>query len=249
MKLGCFRLKNEHEFFFGRVTGDTVVRLDEREENKLSEVPLEGLEILPPIMPTKIVCVGLNYKKHASEMKMPLPDEPVLFLKPSSAVVASGGSIIYPESSTRVDYEAELGIVIKSETRNVSESEAASIILGYTAFNDVTARDLQNKDGQWTRAKGFDTFAPFGPYIETELKNPNDLSIQAILNGKVVQESRTSDMIFPVEKIVSFISKVMTLYPGDVIATGTPEGIGPMQRGDEIIIRIEGLDDLVNDVK
>jgi 2-keto-4-pentenoate hydratase/2-oxohepta-3-ene-1,7-dioic acid hydratase in catechol pathway len=180
---------------------------------------------------------------------MALPDEPVLFLKPSSAVVASGSSIVYPESSSRVDYEAELGIVIKTEARNVSESEAASVVLGYTAFNAVTARDLQSKDGQWTRAKGFDTFAPFGPYIETELKNPNDLAIQAILNGKVVQDSRTSDMIFPVEKIISFVSKVMTLYPGDVIATGTPEGIGSMKKGDEIVIRIEGLEDLVNDVK
>ncbi len=246
MKLGCFRYKGKADFFFGKVESDRVFSIDENSGQGLTDSPLAELEILPPILPTKIVCVGLNYKRHAAEMKMQIPADPVLFLKPPSAILGSGGTIRYPEMSGRVDYEAELGVVIKSEARDIGVAEADSYILGYTAFNDVTARDLQSKDGQWTRAKGFDTFAPYGPFIETELEHPNNLKIQAILNDKVVQESNTSDMIFTVRELVSFISRVMTLYPGDIIATGTPEGIGPMQPGDRITIRIEGLDDLVN---
>ncbi len=239
--------------FYGEVNGENVFRLGNdfrkvegaggaRDAEKLS-----GLEISAPSRPTKIVAVGLNYLRHTEEMNFKLPETPLLFLKPSSSILPSRGSIIYPSSSSRVDYEAELGIVIKKTAKNVTEQEAAGYILGYTAFNDVTARDLQSLDGQWTRAKGFDTFSPYGPFIETELK-PGNLRIQAILNGAVRQDSSTADMIFGVFKLVSFISSVMTLYPGDVIASGTPGGIGEMKRGDQIIIRIEGLDDLVNKV-
>lgn len=249
MKLGCFRKKGETAFFFGKFENGRVYSVGDGTGGRFEVFPAEELEILPPILPTKIVCAGLNYKRHASEMKMDLPEEPVLFLKPASAILSAGGTIRYPDMSSRVDYEAELGVVIKTETRNVSVEEAGKTILGYTAFNDVTARDLQNKDGQWTRAKGFDTFAPFGPFIETELENPGNLRIQALLNGEVVQDSNTSDMIFSVNELVSFVSRIMTLYPGDIIATGTPEGIGPMRRGDRIVVRIEGLDDLVNFVE
>ncbi len=185
---------------------------------------------------------------HADEMKDKLPEEPLLFIKPSSSILAHKQPVIYPESVNRLDFEAELGVVIKTTAKNIEIKDASDYILGYTCFNDVTARDLQAKDGQWTRAKGFDTFAPFGPYIETEIDNPQKLKIQSILNGEVKQNSNTSDMIFPINFLVSFISKIMTLYPGDIIATGTPQGIGPMQKGDRIIIRIEGLDDLENSI-
>ncbi|OHD54513.1 MAG: hypothetical protein A2Y33_04935 [Spirochaetes bacterium GWF1_51_8] len=246
MRIGRFYHKSANETFWGIAGSDDVGRVNDLGDlTIISRYDPEVLEVLTPVMPKKIIAVGLNYRRHAEEMKLSIPDDPVLFMKPHTAVLAHRGTIIYPEMSGRVDYEAELGIVISRDCRNIAPSEAASVILGYTAFNDVTARDLQSKDGQWTRAKGFDTFAPFGPYIETDL-DTGALDIEAVLNGKTVQKSNTSDMIFDVYKIVSFISKVMTLEEGDVIATGTPEGIGPMQKGDEIIIRIQGLDDLVN---
>ena len=233
--------------FYGEVAGENVFRLGKDFQRTGGTEKLSGLLISAPSKPTKIVAVGLNYLRHTAEMNFKIPETPLLFLKPPSSILPDKGRIIYPASSERVDYEAELGVVIKKTAKNVYEPEAAGCILGYTAFNDVTARDLQSLDGQWTRAKGFDTFSPFGPYIETGL-NPGNLRIRAILNGKVRQDSSTADMIFSVFKLVSFISSVMTLYPGDVIATGTPGGIGEMKRGDEIIIRIEGLDDLVNTV-
>jgi 2-keto-4-pentenoate hydratase/2-oxohepta-3-ene-1,7-dioic acid hydratase in catechol pathway len=248
LKIGFFNKKGEGGGFFGEVTGDRVARLGddfkrtgEREEN------LSGLIIQAPARPTKIVAVGLNYKRHSEEMKEKIPLTPLLFLKPSSSVLRHKGSIVYPAMSGRVDFEAELAVVIKYPAKNIPPQEAPDYILGYTAFNDVTARDLQSGDGQWTRAKSFDTFAPFGPFIDTVL-DPAGLKIQALHNGRVRQDSNTSNMIFDVFTLVSFISKVMTLYPGDVIATGTPEGVGEMKAGDEIIIRIEGLDDLVNTV-
>jgi len=208
---------------------------------------LQDVELLAPSQPSKIVCVGLNYTEHARELKMELPSEPILFLKPPSAVLAPGKEIVYPPSSQQVDYEGELAAVIGKRCKGVSESEAERYILGYTCFNDVTARDLQRRDGQWTRAKSFDTFAPFGPWI-TRI-DPADAGIQTRVNGIVKQRSNTSDLIFSVPKLVEFISGVMTLEPGDVIATGTPPGVGPVSRGDRVEVEIEGIGVLENSVK
>jgi 2-keto-4-pentenoate hydratase/2-oxohepta-3-ene-1,7-dioic acid hydratase in catechol pathway len=205
---------------------------------------LEEVFLLPPCQPTKIVCVGLNYTKHAEELKMLLPDEPILFLKPPSSVLDPEGHIVYPSSSSQVDYEGELAVVIGKRCKNITAAEAEQYIMGYTCFNDVTARDLQRKDGQWTRAKSFDTFAPFGPWIGRI--DPSSADIQTRLNGKVVQKSNTSDLIFDVPKLVQFISGVMTLEPGDVIATGTPPGVGPLKRGDAVEVEIDGIGTLRN---
>ena len=199
---------------------------------------LEEVFLLPPCQPTKIVCVGLNYVKHALELKMPLPEEPILFLKPPSCHPGPGRAYRLSSSSQQVDYEGELAVVIGKRCKNILAEEAEKYILGYTCFNDVTARDLQRKDGQWTRAKSFDTFAPFGPWIARI--DPSDADIQTRINGKVVQKSNTSDLIFDVPKLVQFISGVMTLEPGDVIATGTPPGVGPLQKGDAVEVGSRG---------
>jgi len=209
---------------------------------------IKDFKLLAPVVPQKIIAVGLNYKDHAEELNLPIPKEPIIFLKPPSAVIGPGEPIILPAQSNRVDYEAELAVVIKKRAKNIKPEQAKEYILGYTCFNDVTARDLQAKDGQWSRAKSFDTFAPLGPWIETELE-PGNLKIQALLNGKVVQDSSTSNLIFSVPELVSFISQIMSLFPGDVIATGTPSGIGPLSAGDEIIIRIQGIGELRNSVQ
>ncbi|MGB2661489.1 MAG: fumarylacetoacetate hydrolase family protein [Candidatus Omnitrophota bacterium] len=209
---------------------------------------LEEVKLLAPVEPTKIVSVGLNYKDHAKELDMPVPEEPVIFIKPTSAVIGPEEAIIYPGCSTRVDYEAELGVVIKDRIRNVSREQARGHIVGYTCFNDVTARDLQKRDVQWTRAKSFDTFAPIGPWIETDL-DPSDLRIRTFLNGEVKQDSSTAEFIFTVPELVSFVSGVMTLLPGDVISTGTPFNVGPMESGDEVVVEIEGIGWLRNRVE
>ncbi len=208
---------------------------------------LSDLKLLAPCLPSKIVALGLNYRSHAEEMKVRMPEEPLLFLKPATAVIGPEEDIVYPPSSQRVDYEGELGVVIKNLTRRVSVQEALNHVLGYTCFNDVTARDLQSKDKQWTRAKGFDTFAPIGPCIETEL-DPADAPLETRLNGELKQKTNTNDLIFAVPELVSFISHVMTLLPGDVIATGTASGIGPMQPGDTVEITIEPIGTLRNHV-
>jgi 2-keto-4-pentenoate hydratase/2-oxohepta-3-ene-1,7-dioic acid hydratase in catechol pathway len=206
------------------------------------------IQLLPPCTPSKIIAVGLNYRDHAKELNLPVPDTPIVFLKPPTAVIGPGEAVLYPATSSQVDYEAELGVVIKDRIRNISPSSARDHILGYTCANDVTARDLQKNDGQWTRAKSFDTFCPVGPWIETDL-NPEDLLIESYLNGERRQSSRTSQFIFTVDSLVSFISGIMTLEPGDLIITGTPAGIGPMKPGDEIEVRIEGIGSLKNTVK
>jgi 2-keto-4-pentenoate hydratase/2-oxohepta-3-ene-1,7-dioic acid hydratase in catechol pathway len=207
-------------------------------------IELDGLFLLPPCQPSKIVCVGLNYTKHAEELKMKLPEEPILFLKPPSAVLHPEGHIIYPSSSSQVDYEGELAVVIGKRCKNVKAAGAEQYIMGYTCFNDVTARDLQRKDGQWTRAKSFDTFAPFGPWIG-KIDHSN-ADIQTRVNGKIVQKSNTSDLIFDVPKLVEFISSIMTLEPGDVIATGTPPGVGQLRKGDAVEVEIGGIGTLRN---
>jgi 2-keto-4-pentenoate hydratase/2-oxohepta-3-ene-1,7-dioic acid hydratase in catechol pathway len=203
------------------------------------------MRILAPCVPSKIVALGVNYRSHGEEMSHRIPTEPLIFLKPSTAVIGHQDNIVYPPSSNRVDYEGELGVVIKSLARNVSKKDAPNYILGYTCFNDVTARDIQGRDKQWTRAKGFDTFAPIGPCIETDI-DPGNLSLETCLNGLVKQKTSTSELIFPVFELVSFISQVMTLLPGDVIATGTTAGVGPMQPSDIVEITIEGIGTLRN---
>lgn len=206
-----------------------------------------GIRLLPPCVPTKVVAVGLNYRDHAKELGMAVPTEPILFLKPPTAVIGPEDIIRCPSMSRQVDYEAELAIVIRDRCSRISPAESRRRILGYTCANDVTARDLQKKDGQWTRAKSFDTFCPIGPWIETDI-NPDDLLIESYVNGSRRQSSRTSQFIFGIDLLVSFISQVMTLEPGDLIITGTPSGIGPMQPGDEVEIRIEGIGSLRNRV-
>jgi 2-keto-4-pentenoate hydratase/2-oxohepta-3-ene-1,7-dioic acid hydratase in catechol pathway len=207
------------------------------------------VKLLAPVEPSKIVCIGLNYKEHVKESQSAdkAPDEPVLFMKPPSSLIGPGARITYPEMAGRVDYEAELGVIIGRECKNAAAIEAEDYIFGFTCVNDVTARDLQKKDGQWTRGKGFDTFCPVGPWIVDRLKY-EDLLVESYLNGQLRQSSKTSLLIFPIPELRSFISKVMTLYPGDLISTGTPAGVGPMQPGDRIEVRIEGIGSLVNDV-
>jgi 2-keto-4-pentenoate hydratase/2-oxohepta-3-ene-1,7-dioic acid hydratase in catechol pathway len=215
---------------------------------KDSVYKFEDIKIISPVSPSKIVCVGLNYRDHAEELNMDIPEEPILFLKPPTAVTGHLNNIIYPDSSKQLDYEAEIGIVISKEARDVNENEAKNFIGGYTVFNDVTARDLQRKDGQWTRAKSFDTFAPIGPCIETEL-DPMNQNISLKLNGEIKQNSNTKNMIFNVYELVEFISNIMTLKPGDVIATGTPPGVGSMNVGDTVEVDVEGIGTLRNFVK
>jgi 2-keto-4-pentenoate hydratase/2-oxohepta-3-ene-1,7-dioic acid hydratase in catechol pathway len=199
--------------------------------------------LLAPVVPSKIVCIGLNYKDHAAEQGKPLPAEPLIFLKPSTAIVDPGAPIVIPDGVGRVDYESELAVVIGRRATKVSEAEALGHVFGLTCMNDVTARDLQKKDGRYTRAKGFDTFAPLGPCIATGL-SPEDLEVTGLLNGQVRQHSRTRELIFPVATLISYISSIMTLLPGDIVSTGTPAGIGPLQAGDEIVVRVEGIGDL-----
>ncbi len=208
---------------------------------------LDDVKILPPVEPTKIVGIGLNYRDHAKELGKKIPDEPLIFLKPISALIGHGDNIVLPKMSGRVDYEGELAVVIGKKAKNVSEDDAKKYILGYTCFNDVTARDLQAKDGLYARAKGFDTFAPVGPFIETDIE-PDALSITVRVNGNVKQEGSTKKMIFDVYTLVSFISNIMTLYPGDIIATGTPPGVGPLKPGDVVEVEIEKVGKLINSV-
>ena len=197
--------------------------------------------------PTKIVCIGANYRAHVAEMGKQVPDEPVLFMKPPSALLPPGEPIVRPRGYQRVDFEGELALVIGRRARRVSAARALDHVLGLTAVNDVTVRDLQNKDGQWTRAKGFDSFCPLGPRIVGGL-DPADLRITTRVNGETRQDSRTSDLIFPVRFLIEFISRHMTLEPGDVISTGTPSGVGNLAPGDRVAIEIEGIGVLENPV-
>lgn len=208
---------------------------------------LEEVRLLAPVVPGKIVAVGLNYKDHAREMGKTIPEEPLLFLKASSALNDPGGEIVYTPQSQRVDYEAELAVVIGRKAKNVTSKSAASHILGYTCINDVTARDLQAKDVQYTRAKGFDTFAPLGPWIATDI-DPTGASVRCLVNGEVRQDGNTREMGATVFRLVEFISSVMTLFPGDVIATGTPPGVGPLRVGDVVTVEVGGIGALTNRV-
>lgn len=209
--------------------------------------PLADVRLLSPVLPSKVVAIGKNYADHVAEMGGEVPAQPVIFLKPSTSVVGPGDPITYPRLSTNVHYEGELAIVIRRLCRDVPAALAHEVILGYTCANDVTARDLQMVDGQWTRAKGFDTFCPLGPWISTDL-DPADLALTTTLNDEVVQSSRTSHLIHSVGAIVEWVSSAMTLLPGDVILTGTPAGVGPMQPGDTVSVAIEGIGTLTNRV-
>jgi 2-keto-4-pentenoate hydratase/2-oxohepta-3-ene-1,7-dioic acid hydratase in catechol pathway len=209
---------------------------------------LSEIKILPPCMPSKLVCVGLNYKDHAEEVKMKLPDKPLLFIKPNTTIIGQNEYIIYPGQSNRVDYEAELAIIMKKDAKNITVSDAKDFIFGYTCANDITARDLQLKDGQWTRAKSFDTFCPLGPFLVTDI-DPANLDIRLFVNNELKQNSNTNQMIFGVCQIISYISEIMTLLAGDVVLTGTPDGIGNLNKGDEVIVSIDNIGELRNFVK
>lgn len=212
-----------------------------------AETPLELVKLLPPVMPGKIICVGRNYAEHAKEHNAEVPDLPLLFLKPPSSVIGPNDTVILPPQSQQVEHESELAVVIGRRARWVKPEDALDYVLGYTAANDVTARDLQRRDNQWTRSKGFDTFCPLGPWIETDL-DVNDVLITCRVNGEMRQMASSREMIFPVAQLVAFASSVMTLEPGDVILTGTPAGVGPLKPGDVVEVDVEGIGVLKNKV-
>jgi len=211
-------------------------------------VAWDEAKLLAPVIPTKIVAVGKNYATHAAEMGSEIPESPILFLKPPTSVIGPLQAIRLPDQSKEVHHEAELAVVIGQVTKDVEIEDVGPKILGYTAANDVTARDIQRQDGQWARAKGFDTFCPLGPAIDTDLDPQEDLAIVARVNGETRQSATTSELIFGVGELVSFVSKVMTVLPGDVILTGTPEGVGPIESGDRVEVEVEGVGVLVNPV-
>jgi 2-keto-4-pentenoate hydratase/2-oxohepta-3-ene-1,7-dioic acid hydratase in catechol pathway len=225
----------------GEVEGDPFGDFRRKE----AHIPLEEVRLLAPVRPGKIVCIGRNYVEHAKEQDAEVPEIPILFLKPSTAVIGPGDTISLPMQSTRVDHEAELAVVIGRRGRWIDPEHTAEYIFGYTIGNDVTARDLQRRDGQWSRAKGFDTFCPLGPWIETDF-DPSDAMITCHVNDELRQMSSTRDMIFSVRQLTAFISSIMTLEPGDVIMTGTPAGIGPLAEGDTVRVAIEGIGELIN---
>jgi 2-keto-4-pentenoate hydratase/2-oxohepta-3-ene-1,7-dioic acid hydratase in catechol pathway len=209
--------------------------------------PLADVRLTAPILPSKVIAVGRNYAEHARELGNEPPEEPLIFMKPSTSVIGHQEAIVYPPLSERVDYEGELAVVIGRLCRDVPAARAADVILGYTCANDVTARDLQSRDGQWTRAKGFDTFCPLGPWIETEL-DPSDVAITTTVGGQTRQDSRTSKLLHGIPDLIEYITRVMTLLPGDVILTGTPEGVGPLQVDDEVSVTVEHIGTLTNRV-
>lgn len=208
---------------------------------------LEEVQLLAPVTPTKIACVGRNYAEHAAELGNEVPAEPLIFLKPPSSVVGPNQPVVHPSISERVDHEGELAVVIGRRCRNVMEADALKYVFGYTVANDVTARDLQKKDGQWARAKGFDTFAPVGPWIDTAF-DPTDRTVRCLVNGEVRQQGTTSLMIYSIARIIAHITRFMTLEPGDLILTGTPSGVGPVRPGDVMTVEVEGLGAISNPV-
>jgi len=210
---------------------------------------LASVRLLPPVLPSKIICVGRNYVDHAKELGNDVPIEPLIFLKPQSSLITSGDNIVYPPQSSRVDFEGEIGVIIGMRGRHIAPEHAMDYIFGYTCVNDITARDLQKKDGQWTRGKGFDTFCSVGPWmVSKEEFNLDKATLRTRLNGEIKQEGAAAQMIFNLGAILAFVSSFLTLEPGDLIATGTPAGVGPMQPGDQVSIEIEGLGTLTNTV-
>jgi 2-keto-4-pentenoate hydratase/2-oxohepta-3-ene-1,7-dioic acid hydratase in catechol pathway len=216
----------------------------------ISAISLDDAKLIVPVQPSKIVCVGRNYREHAKELGNEVPTEPLIFLKPPSSLIGPGQTIVCPSISARVDHEGELGLVIGKACRNLrADEDVRSYILGYTCVNDVTARDLQKKDGQWTRAKGFDTFCPVGPIVTDEIDPWAGVTVETHVNGELRQQGNTRDFIFPLDVVIRHISQIMTLLPGDLIATGTPSGVGPLNAGDVVEITIEGIGSLRNRVK
>lgn len=244
--------QGDEEARYGWVFEDKVGAIEgsifgefKREE---AEIPIGSVDILAPVTPSKIMCVGRNYAAHAEEHDAEVPEIPLLFLKPPSAIIAPGEKIVLPPQSKKVEHEAELAVVIGKRGKWIQTEEVSDHIYGYTIANDVSARDLQRRDGQWTRAKGFDTFCPVGPWIETEF-DPADALITCYVNEEMRQIASTRDMVFPVSQLIVFISSVMTLEAGDIILTGTPSGVGPLEDGDEVIISIEEIGELKNQVE
>ncbi|MBI3173294.1 MAG: fumarylacetoacetate hydrolase family protein [Chloroflexi bacterium] len=228
----------------GEIDGDIFGRYRRRD----ASLPRAEVKLLAPSQPSKIVCVGRNYVDHAKELGNEVPKVPLLFLKPPSSIISSGESIVLPPQSAQVEHEAELVVVVGKRGRHITTEEAKNYIFGYTVGNDVTARDLQKTDGQWTRAKGFDTFCSFGPWIDTDF-DPSDAVVTCRVNGQMRQMASTRDMVFSVATLVAYISSVMTLEPGDLIFTGTPAGVGPLKPGDRVDVEIDGLGAISNPVK
>lgn len=251
MRIVRYQLKNETPQY-GWVLDEQVGPMDGNpfgEYRRLkAEIPLEQARLLAPCQPSKIVCVGRNYAEHAREHDAEVPKVPLVFLKPPSSVIGPGETILLPPQSKQVEHEAELVVVIGKRGRHITAEQARDTILGYTIGNDVTARDLQKSDGQWTRAKGFDTFCSFGPWIDTDF-DPSDALVTCRVSGQPRQMASTRDMVFSVNTLVAFVSSVMTLEPGDLLFTGTPAGVGILKDGDEVVCEIEGLGKLSNLVK
>jgi 2-keto-4-pentenoate hydratase/2-oxohepta-3-ene-1,7-dioic acid hydratase in catechol pathway len=246
------RFQKGEEIFYAKVVDGELFRLQGDVFGSPSferkPTPVKGVKTLTPVAPSKVIAVGLNYADHARESGKPLPKEPLFWLKATSSLIPDGGKIEIPFAEHRTDFEAELAIVIGRRVRNVTPAAAARYIFGYTAAEDISDRTIQNAESQWARAKSFDTFTPLGPYVETKI-DPHDLTIQLFQNGQLRQNSNTSQLIFNCYQLVSFISTNMTLLPGDIILTGTPSGVGPIQSGDRLEVRIQGISPLVNTVK
>jgi 2-keto-4-pentenoate hydratase/2-oxohepta-3-ene-1,7-dioic acid hydratase in catechol pathway len=238
-----------HEVITRLLLREPSADLEDLPSKRTDPLPLNEAVLLPPVNPSKIVCVGRNYREHAAELGNQVPAEPLLFLKPPSSLLANSGTIIRPSLSQKVDHEAELGVIIGRACHKLGpDDDVRPYILGYTCVNDVTARDLQKKDGQFTRGKGFDTFCPVGRLVTDEIDPWAGIGVQASVNGETRQDGNTRDLIFPVDVVIRYISQVMTLIPGDLIPTGTPSGVGPLEAGDVVQVTVEGVGTLINTV-
>jgi 2-keto-4-pentenoate hydratase/2-oxohepta-3-ene-1,7-dioic acid hydratase in catechol pathway len=244
------RIRFSRDLTLAPTTPDHAARIEYKHLIENEPIP-DGIRLLPPCSPTKIVCVGRNYADHAKELGNEIPKEPLIFLKPPSSLIAHGDAIVSPAISERLDFEGEIALIIGKRGRNIPAEQAMDYIEGYTCLNDVTARDLQKKDGQWTRGKGFDTFCAVGPWMVPahQVNFSAGLKVQTLLNGELKQNGHTGQLIFGLEVILPYISRFLTLEPGDLIATGTPEGVGPMKPGDTVTVQIEGIGALTNTVK
>ena len=245
------RYSRQGEVGFGILEGETVAAISPHPfgafEYTGEPLPAAEVRLLAPVLPSKVVAIGRNYAEHAREQGAEVPADPVIFLKPSTSVIGPDDPVVRPEGVGQVDYEGELAVIVGKLVRRLEPADAIQAVFGFTCANDVTARDLQNSDGQWTRAKGFDTFCPLGPWIETDLDS-SDLAISTLVNGEVKQQARTSQLERGVADLLAFVSRVMTLLPGDVLLTGTPAGVGPLEAGDRVEVEVEGIGVLANEV-
>jgi len=252
MRIVRYQTQNGKKPKYGWLLGDKVGEIGGnvfgRYQRKEAETPFADVKLLAPCEPSKIVCVGRNYVEHAKELGNEVPKVPLIFLKPPSSIINPNDTVLLPPQSVQVEHEGELAVVVGKRGRNITAANAKKHILGYTIGNDVTARDLQRTDDQWTRAKGFDTFCPFGPWIDTEF-DPADSVVTCRVNGQMRQMASTRDMVFNVGTLIAYVSSVMTLEPGDLIFTGTPAGVGELKDGDEVVVEIEGLGVLRNPVR